>query len=56
MKRGIESTMINWIVSKAQDLSKEVACNMIIVEAEEYQIDVYTKWYFEPLEDFEQVI
>jgi len=48
--------MINWIVSKAQDLSKEAACNMIIVEAEKYQIDVYTKWCFEPLEDFEQQV
>ena len=46
--------MINWVVSKARDLSKEVACKIIIVEAEEDKIDIYKKWGFEPIENLEE--
>lgn len=46
--------MINWVVSKARHLSKEVACKIIIVEAEEDKIDVYKRWDFERIENFEE--
>jgi predicted GNAT family N-acyltransferase len=52
--RGLGNIMINWVVSKARDLSKEVACRIIIVEAEEDKIDIYKKWGFEPIENFEE--
>jgi hypothetical protein len=52
--RGLGDVMINWVVSKARDLSKEIACKIIIVEAEEDKIDIYKKWGFEPIENFEE--
>jgi hypothetical protein len=36
--RGIGDMMINWVVSKTRNLSKEVGCKIIIVEAEEDKI------------------
>jgi predicted GNAT family N-acyltransferase len=52
--KGLGNIMINWVVSKARDLSKEVACKIIIVEAEEDKIDIYKEWGFEPIENFEE--
>jgi hypothetical protein len=52
--RELGKIMINWVVSKARNLSKEVACKIIIVEAEEDKIVVYKRWGFEPIENFEE--
>jgi len=52
--RGLGNIMINWVVSKARNLSKEVACKIVIVEAEEDKIDIYKEWGFEPIENFEE--
>lgn len=52
--RGLGNIMINWVVSKARDLSQEVVCKIIIVEAEEDKIEIYRKWGFEPIENFEE--
>ena len=52
--KGIGNMMINWVVSKARNLSKEVGCKIVIVEAEEDKIDAYKKWGFEPIENFEE--
>jgi len=52
--RGLGKLMIDWVVSKAVDLSQFVACKLVIVESEEDKIDVYKHWGFEPIENFEE--
>jgi predicted GNAT family N-acyltransferase len=52
--KGVGKIMINWVTSKVRDVSKEVACKIIIVEAEEDKIDIYKQWGFEPIENFEE--
>lgn len=52
--KGVGKIMINWVTSKVRDLSKEVACKIIIVESEEDKIDIYKQWGFEPIENFEE--
>jgi GNAT superfamily N-acetyltransferase len=51
---GVGKLMIDWVVSKAVDLSQYVACRLIIVESEEDKIEVYRHWGFEPIENFEE--
>jgi GNAT superfamily N-acetyltransferase len=51
---GLGKLMIDWVVSKAVDLSQYVACRLIIVESEEDKIEVYRHWGFEPIENFEE--
>ena len=51
---GVGKLMIDWVVSKAVDLSQYVACRLIIVESQEDKIEVYRRWGFEPIENFEE--
>jgi GNAT superfamily N-acetyltransferase len=51
---GLGKLMIEWAVSIAFDLSRYIACKLIIVESEPDKIEVYRRWGFEPIEDFEE--
>jgi hypothetical protein len=52
--RGLGNIMINWIVSRARNLSKEVARKIVMVEAKEDKIDIYKQWGFKAIENFEE--
>lgn len=52
--RGLGKLMIDWVVSKALDLSQYAGCRLIIVESEEDKIEMYKHWGFEPIENFEE--
>jgi hypothetical protein len=51
---GLGKLMVDWVVSVALDLSKYVACKLIIVESEEDKIQMYEHWGFKPVKDFEE--
>lgn len=52
--RGLGKLMIDWVVSKALDLSEYAACRLVIVESLEDKIETYRHWRFEPIENFEE--
>ena len=52
--RGLGRLMIDWVVSKALDLSQYAACRLVIVEAVEDKVETYRHWGFEPIENFEE--
>jgi GNAT superfamily N-acetyltransferase len=51
---GLGKLMIEWVISIAFDLSRYVACRLIIVESEPDKTEVYKHLGFEPIEDFEE--
>jgi GNAT superfamily N-acetyltransferase len=52
--QGLGKLMLDWVVSVALDLSRYVACKLIIVESEEDKVEMYKHWGFKPIENFEE--
>jgi predicted GNAT family N-acyltransferase len=52
--RGLGILMRNWIINHALKISKEIGCRLIILQAVEDKIDLYKKWGFIPVSDFEE--
>jgi GNAT superfamily N-acetyltransferase len=52
--RGLGILMRNWIINHALKISKEIGCRLIILQAVEDKIDLYKKWGFIPVDDFEE--
>jgi GNAT superfamily N-acetyltransferase len=53
--RGIGRLMINWVVSKALDLSQYAACRLVIVESLPDTVETYERLRFQPIENFEEM-
>jgi GNAT superfamily N-acetyltransferase len=52
--RGIGRLMINWVVSKALDLSQYAACRLVIVESLPDTVETYKRLGFQPIDNFEE--
>jgi hypothetical protein len=52
--RGLGRLMLDWVVSKALDLSQYVACRLVIVESLPDKVDVYKHWGFQPINNLEE--
>ena len=52
--QGLGRLMIDWVISKALDLSQYAACRLVIVESVEDKVKTYRHWGFEPIENFEE--
>jgi hypothetical protein len=52
--RGLGRLMIDWVVSKALDLSQYAACRLVVVESVEDRVETYRHWGIEPIENFEE--
>ncbi|MFZ0510200.1 MAG: GNAT family N-acetyltransferase [Candidatus Nitrosopolaris sp.] len=52
--QGLGRLMIDWVISKALDLSQYAACRLVIVESVEDKVETYRHWGFEPIENFEE--
>jgi predicted GNAT family N-acyltransferase len=52
--RGLGKLMIDWVIGLAlNNLSKYVACKLIIVQSDEDKIEMYRHWGFVPIDEFE---
>jgi hypothetical protein len=52
--RGLGKLMIDWVIGLAlNNLSKYIACRLIIVQSDEDKIDMYRHWGFVPIDEFE---
>jgi hypothetical protein len=49
--RRLGRLMIDWVVSKALDLSQYAACRLVVVESVEDKVETYRQWGFEPIEE-----
>jgi hypothetical protein len=51
--RGLGRLMIDWVVSKALDLSQYVACRLVIVESLPDKVETYKRLGFQSIYDME---
>jgi hypothetical protein len=52
--RGVGRLMLDWVITKAKELSESVACRCIIIQSLESKVGRYKKLGFVPINDFEE--
>lgn len=48
--RGIGILVRDWVINKALEVSQEIGCRLIILQAVEDKIELYSKWGFKQIE------